>query len=399
MKTSPIVVQNVTDRLNAAIGMDPRGLDANRLDWIIRSRCRHLDLPDPSAYAAYLEETPAEIDALIDEAVVRETRFFRDPIVFDHIRLAIAHLAAVVPGPLRILSAPCGSGEEAYSLAAMVQLAGLPPARYFIDAFDISPSALETARRGVYSERALAHIPAELQHVCAERQGKHWSVHASLRERVHFARRNLAEPGALGDAAQYDLILCRNLFIYLAPAARAALAQSLSNALLPGGRLFLGTADRVDELNALFAPVRPAASFAFAHRAAAADARPRAAVPVRHIGPHTRKVAPAVNPAAADRADRSARATEADAESLNAATALLKRALEHRQRGELAKAERRCRQALYLAPNLLPALELLQILWSEHPNLRLRRALRDRVLRNRLRRPAANEAPVSKENA
>ena len=99
----------------------------------------------------------------------------------------------------------------------MAQLVGLPPARYFIDAFDMSTSALEAARRGVYSERTLAHIPAELQHACAERQGKHWSVHAPLRERVRFARRNLAEPGALGEAAQYHLILCRNLFIYLAP--------------------------------------------------------------------------------------------------------------------------------------------------------------------------------------
>jgi hypothetical protein len=84
---------------------------------------------------------------------------------------------------------------------------------------------------------------------------------------------------------------------------------------------------------------------------------------------------------------------------MQTANELLKRALEHRQRGELAKAERRCRQALYLAPNLLPALELLQILWSEHPNLRLRRALRERVLRNRLSRAAAAEAVRLKENA
>ena len=81
------------------------------------------------------------------------------------------------------------------------------------------------------------------------------------------------------------------------------------------------------------------------------------------------------------------------------AAGLFQRALEYRQRGELAKAERRCRQALYLAPNLLPALELLQILWSEHPNLRLRRALRNRVLRHRLPRVAAPEADNVKENA
>jgi hypothetical protein len=83
---------------------------------------------------------------------------------------------------------------------------------------------------------------------------------------------------------------------------------------------------------------------------------------------------------------------------MQAAIDLLTRALEHRQRGELAKAERRCRQALYLEPNLLPALELLQSLWSEHPNLRLRRALRNRVLRNRLAKLSAPESAIWKES-
>jgi chemotaxis protein methyltransferase WspC len=397
MKASPIVVQTVTDRLEAAIGVDPRGLEAKRLQWIIASRCRHLNLPDASAYLAILEETPPEMDALIDEVVVRETRFFRDLVVFDHIRQTIAQLAAADAGPLRILSAPCGTGEEAYSLAAMLQLVGVAPARFLIDAFDISPLALEIARRGVYPERTLSHVPAELQHACAQRQGGQWSVHEVLRERVRFGRRNLAQMGALGDTPQYHLILCRNLFIYLAPTARAALAQSLSAVLLPGGRMFLGTADRVRELHALFAPMRPAASFGFVHRApgAAAEVRPRAAAAVRAAVPRLRDGWAAAVGGKADRV----RSPELEANDGQAATELFKRALEHRQRGELAKAERRCRQALYLAPNLLPALELLQLLWSEHPNLRLRRALRDRVLRHRLPRAAAAEAAPVKENA
>jgi len=391
MKTSPTVVQTVADRLQAAIGVDPRGLDAKRLVWIIRSRCRHLNLPEPSAYAAYLDETPAEIDELIDEAVVRETRFFRDPVVFDHIRQTVVRLAAAVSGPLRILSAPCGTGEEAYSLAATVQLAGVPAERFSIDAYDISPSALEIARRAVYPERTLHHLSAELQQACAQLKGNHWSIHQTLVERIQFERRNLAQPGALGDGP-YHLILCRNLFIYLTPGARAALAQSLSTSLLPGGRLFLGTADRVEELNALFSPVRPAASFAFVHRPAGVpvELRPPGSAPVRST---LRGVRNGRSEIAAAPNDRASRNSEADATGMEAATDLLKRALEHRQRGELAKAERRCRQALYLAPNLLPALELLQSLWSEHPNLRLRRALRDRVLRNRLRwQPAAEPA-------
>jgi chemotaxis protein methyltransferase WspC len=398
MKTSPILVQTVSDRLNATIGVDPRGLDTKRLQWIIGLRCRQLNLPDASAYGAYLEETHGEIDALIDEVVVRETRFFRDLVVFDHIRHTIAQLATAEPGPLRILSAPCGTGEEAYSLAALLQLMGVPPARFTIDAFDISPLALEIARRGTYPERAFSHVPAELQQACAQRQGNHRSIHEELRARVSFARRNLAQPGTLGNVGQYHLILCRNLFIYLAPVARATLAQSLSSVLLPGGRLFLGTADRVKELTALFAPVRPAASFAFVHRTPGVvmGLRPRVTATVRAALQANRSARPVAIVAAKD---AQAVQVEVDANGLEAADELYKRALEHRQRGELVKAERRCRQALYLAPNLLPALELLQILWSEHPNLRLRRALRDRVLRHRLPRPVVTEAAILKENA
>jgi chemotaxis protein methyltransferase WspC len=389
---APGVLGLVTARLNAAIGIDPGALDPARMRWVLRARCRHLALDGDEAYAALLESDPAEIDALIDEVVVQETRFFRDPVVFDHIRAAAAQLGATHPGPLRALSAPCGTGQEAYSLAATLQLAGVPLARFSVDAVDISLSALEIAARGLYAERALSHVAPELRQTCGSSAGRHFEIHDSLRERVQFSRRNLAQPGVLqdlqGQDAQYHLILCRNLFIYLAPAARAALAESLASALLPGGRLFLGTADRVEELSPYFAPLRPAASFAFVHRdTARADRtltrRPRQAVGI--VAPPAATPAPRRQPPAPD-------APAAPSGSPASAGELLTRALEHRQRGELVRAERRCRQALYLDPNLLPALELLQSLWSENPNLRLRRALRDRILRHRLLRPPAPDA-------
>jgi chemotaxis protein methyltransferase WspC len=391
MKPSPHLAASIPPvvfaRLTAAIGIDPRTLDAGRLKWILSARCRHLLLADAPAYAAYLEQNPAELDALIDQVVVQETRFFRDPAVFDHIRTAIAQIAATVTGPLRILSAPCGTGQEPYSLAAMLTLAGVPPAQVSIDAFDISLSALAVARRGVYPEHALTHVSPELQHACGLRRQRHWEVHEALRERVRFDRRNLAEPSALGAEAQYHLILCRNLFIYLRPEARTALAESLAAALVPGGRLILGTADRTEELNLLFAPLRPAASFAFVHRppAEAAPLRaPSIAVPPRWVGSRPVKSVAAQPPPIPKAVP-------------DTATTFYKRALEHQQQGDLARAERRCRQALYLAPSYLPALELLQSLWSQNPNLRLRRALRDRILRNQ--RAAPEGRPAWKETA
>ena len=374
MKMSAAVAQAITERLGTAIGMDAGAMDAGRLQWIVRSRCRSLALPDAVAYAAHLESAADELDALVEEVVVQETRFFRDPTVFEHIRQLVPKLAEEVAGTLQILSAPCGTGQEAYSLAVTLQEAGVPLGRFTIDAFDISHQALTTARDGVYPEQALRHLSAETRRCCGTHEGKHWTIHRALRERVTFERQNLAEAGALGDEAKYHLILCRNLFIYLRPEARRALAASLAAALAPGGRLVIGTADRVEELNAVFAPVRPAASFAFTHRERAATAVARDVRVSVVRDDEVKRVARRVTKAP-EKVVEQVPVTAAD---------LYLQAVDHREHGNLRKAERRCRQALYLEPGHLAALELLETLWRQQPNVRMRRALVARIVRTRL---------------
>ena len=189
MKVDSNIAQAVVERLTAAIGIDARVLEPARLRWIVAARCRELKLSEAADYIGYLDRTPAELDALVDDVVVQETRFFRDPAVFDHVRRAIAELAANIAGPLRVLSAPCGTGQEAYSIAALMQLCGVPPARFTIDAFDISAKALAVARSGVYPERALHHVAVELRDACGKPQEKQLAIHeeigrASCRERV-----------------------------------------------------------------------------------------------------------------------------------------------------------------------------------------------------------------------
>jgi hypothetical protein len=191
-----------------------------------------------------------------------------------------------------------------------------------------------------------------------------------LRDRIRFERRNLILEDALDAGAGYHLILCRNLFIYLNAKARAVLADSLSRVLLRGGRLIVGAGDRVAELNARFAPIKPAAGFAFVHRTL---------VPARAI---TRRVQ---NFPAAVRVSplQPAAPAQVAAEPASPAVEFYRRAMEYKERGNLRQAERRCRQALYLAPGYLPALELLQMLWHMHPNARLLRALSARIHRAR----------------
>ena len=370
------VAERAALRLAAAAGMDIGTLDAGRMQWAIEARCHHLGL-NAEAYLGRLESAPEELDELIDFLVIQETRFFRDPEVFEHIRLWAPKMLTEFSAPLRILSAPCSTGQEAYSLAASLHHAGMPLSSFTIDAFDISSTALSTAQRGVYHANALKGVSEELQAACGSLRNQHWRMHDDLRAVIRFERRNLAHGGALDGLAAYQLILCRNLFIYFHPAARAELALGLARALAPGGRLILGSADGVPEVSKYFASLKPAASFAFTH---VATARPVAKPIPRTSAVDTRQPAAAPNGAFHPRAAIASPAIE-----------FYRRALEHHEQGSDRQAERRCRQALYLAPGYLPALELLQILWRLHPNLRQRRALSARILR--ARDEAGNAAP------
>jgi chemotaxis protein methyltransferase WspC len=365
---SPLLLERIVRHLADAAGIDSASLEASRITWTIERRCRHLQLPDASAYLDHMESTPAELECLIDALVINETRFFRDPAVFDHLGIWAQGVAASCSGPLRILSAPCSTGQEAYSLAATLVCAGIPSSAFSIDAFDISHTALAVAKRGVYSAGALEHVPEDLRATCGTLEDQHWHIRDELRSCIRFERRNLADSAALGYEPRYHLILCRNLFIYLHAQARAILAESIKRVLLPGGRLIVGAGDRVAELNARFTPLNPAASFGFTHKPAVTPHTP--AVPLEPVKARLpRSILPPsepVNPPAP-----------------MTAVEFYSRAVEYKERGNVRQAERRCRQALYLAPGYLPALELLQALWHMHPNPRLRRALKARIQRVR----------------
>jgi chemotaxis protein methyltransferase WspC len=364
-------LERIVERLAQEAGIDPASLEPSRITWTVQRRCRQLNIAGAVDYVALLNASHDELDNLIDALVIQETRFFRDPQVFDHLRAWAQEIPSQCQPPLRILSAPCSTGQEAYSLAAMLRCSGLPANSFSIDAFDISPSALAIAQRGIYPAGALEQVPAELQAACGTLHDRHWVIHEELRKCIRFGRRNLTREDAIDGDAAYQLILCRNLFIYLHARARAALAATLSRALVPGGRLIVGAGDRVAEVNALFVPLRPAAGFGFIHRP----------TPKTPPGEPELTIVPAKSPAV--RRDKPA--AEASA-TIRPATAdeFYRRAVACMERGNSRQAERRCRQALYLAPAHLPALEMLETLWHLHPNPHIKRALSSRIERVRM---------------
>jgi chemotaxis protein methyltransferase CheR len=212
-----------------------------------------------AAAADYLEALrtgQAELDELITELTVGETYFFREPLQWEVLRdQVLPELLRARPAGhvLRVWSAGCASGEEAYSLAVLLDELGLVD-RSQILATDLSRTALEKARRAVYGAWSLRGIDPSIVLNHFSPHGARWRLHERLRARVDLERLNLAAdpyPSFANGTWRMDLILCRNVLIYLAEAAVERVLHQLAECLAPGGWLLTGASDPVPTGGAL----------------------------------------------------------------------------------------------------------------------------------------------------
>ena len=197
-----------------------------------------------------------ELRALAPELTIAETYFFRNP---DHFRALLgvalpARLLARPPGAaLRLLSAGCASGEEAYSLGIALRGALEPGREVSICGIDLNPKVLEKAARARYSRWALRGTPAEVRSLWFRAEGHDFVLDASVRAMVAFEERNLTEDDpAFWQRGRYDVIFCRNVLMYLTPEVARAVIARLAEALAPGGFLFLGHAETLRGMSEQF---------------------------------------------------------------------------------------------------------------------------------------------------
>ncbi len=188
---------------------------------------------------------PKECESLLELVLAADTGFFHKREAFESLQHGAlpamrARKSTESPRPLRIWSAGCGSGEEAYSIGMSVcealqqDNAGW---NVHIVAGDIRREALKTAERGLYPSRTLLDVPAHLVAGYFSRVGDHLLVKPRLRNLVTFAWMNLVEPAFIG---RFDCIFCLDVLPHLSAAGRTAVLQRLHLALEPGGYIFLG---------------------------------------------------------------------------------------------------------------------------------------------------------------
>ena len=218
--------------------------------------------PDLGAYYRYLLSNPEETKALLGDMLIGVTNFFRDREAFEALERDIVPQlvgAAVSAQPekeeIRIWSAGCSTGEEAYSLAMLVndqlQLED-SKASLQIFATDIDERAISFGRAGLYPQAIVTDVPpTRLRHYFIK-EDEHYRIRKEIREKVLFAKHSLLSDPPF---SQIDLIVCRNLLIYLDREVQREILQMFHFALRPGGFLFLGSSESADACHELFTPV------------------------------------------------------------------------------------------------------------------------------------------------
>ena len=210
-------------------------------------RMRGLETLDDLVAQLMMARTGELGDMVVDALLNQETSFFRDSAVLDTIAAAAGELQAEAGSRrLRIWSAGCSTGQEPYSLAMLFDersiAAGMSPPE--IVATDISPSALARARSGRYSQFEIQRgLSVRRMMQWFDGSADDWAANAELTRKVQFRQHNLA--GDPPPPGKFDIVLCRNVLLYLSPTLRTRVFDRLAEVVRPGALLVLGAGETV----------------------------------------------------------------------------------------------------------------------------------------------------------
>jgi two-component system, chemotaxis family, CheB/CheR fusion protein len=250
--------EDLVDYLKTSRSFDFRAYKKPTLARRIQRRMMTVGVATFGEYREYLEEHPDEFIQLFNTVLINVTNFFRDEAAWQFIS------EQVVPklleekrrfDPIRVWSAGCASGEEAYTLAmVLAEALGMEAfrSRVKIYATDIDENALAAARQGIYESKQVESVPAALLERYFDKTNGSYSFNRDLRRSVIFGKHDLLQDAPI---SRVDLLACRNTLMYFNAPAQARILARLHFALTEGGYLFLGRAETLLAHSATFRPV------------------------------------------------------------------------------------------------------------------------------------------------
>ena len=214
--------------------------------------------PSLAEYVNLLANEPQEAEILVKEILIGVTNFFRDPDFFETLKREVVFRIVERAGekdPIRIWSAGCSTGEEAYSIAILFKevLEELNVQRDIkIFATDVDAKAIEQAGKGVFTESILDDVSSERLARFFSKKNDQYVISKEIRRMIIFAPHNMLSDPPFG---KLDLISCRNVMIYFQPVLQRSLFGIFHSALKKGGYLFLGKSETAGEYTNVFAPL------------------------------------------------------------------------------------------------------------------------------------------------
>jgi chemotaxis protein methyltransferase WspC len=237
--------QRFFDFLKERIGLDVGSVGPAIIERAVRQRITAARVQTADEYWHTLLGSRDEQQALIEAVIVPETWFFRYPESFATLaKLAAKRLAAINNmRALRILSLPCSTGEEPYSIAMALLDAGLAPHQFKVDGMDVSPLSVEKARLALYGKNSFRgqDIDFRERHFTAENDN--YRLSGRVIEQVRLQVGNLLDPALLASEPPYDFVFCRNLLIYFDQSTQQQVFEVLKRLTHVDGVLFIGPAE------------------------------------------------------------------------------------------------------------------------------------------------------------
>jgi two-component system, chemotaxis family, CheB/CheR fusion protein len=250
--------EGLLDYLKRSRGFDFTGYKRTTLQRRIAKRMGAAEVESYTDYVDYLEVHPEEFSELFNTILINVTGFFRDPDAWDYVRGDIIPKLIERAAPdtaIRVWSAGCASGEEAYSIA-MLLVEALGEQAYLqrvkIYATDVDEDALTDARHAVFPLKAAEDIPTDLAELALERTDHRLTFRRDLRRTIIFGRNDLVQDAPI---SHIDLLVCRNTLMYFNAETQGRILARLHFALEPHGFLFLGKSEMLITHSSLFSPV------------------------------------------------------------------------------------------------------------------------------------------------
>jgi chemotaxis protein methyltransferase WspC len=253
--------------LRDRIGLDIQSIGRTSLQCAIDQRMAALGICTPEEYRTAVATSSDEFQELIEAIVVPETWFFRHPEAFAELAAIGDRWIRESARTLRLLSVPCSTGEEPYSMAIALLERGIPPERFVVDAVDISKRNVLAGERGLFGRNSFRSDSAPaLNHVVSVR--KRYRIADAVQRQVRFRHGNLLAEDFLAQHGPYDAVFCRNLLIYFDADAQRRALRTVDRLLAPEGVLFVGPADGFAALTFGFAPAGRSGAFSYCRPAA-----------------------------------------------------------------------------------------------------------------------------------